>query len=443
MIPRYTRPEMGRIWSDENRLRKWLEVEIAVCDVLAERGEIPQRAAAAIRKKAAFDAGRVLEIEKTVQHDVIAFLTNVAEHVGEEARFVHLGLTSSDVVDTANALLLREAADRILAGIDRLREAVKRRALEHKKTICIGRTHGMHAEPTTLGLKLAIFHEEFGRARDRVARAREAVSVGKLSGAVGTFAHLDPEVEEGVCARLQLKPAPVSNQVIQRDRYAEYVCALAILAASMEKLATEIRHLQRSEVGEAEEPFGKGQKGSSAMPHKRNPVGCEQVCGLARVVKGFAAVALDNVALWHERDISHSSAERVLLPDATILCDYLLHRLAGIVEDLVVHSEAMRRNLEASGGLIFSQAVLLELARRGVSRERAYAWVQEAATRAREGKGSFVENLRGTKELTAVLPAADLGRCFDLERQLRNVDAIFRRVFSDTRAATAGKRRSG
>jgi adenylosuccinate lyase len=327
--------------------------------------------------------------------------------------------------------LLRDAADQVLAGVDRVREALKKRALEHRRTACIGRTHGMHAEPTTFGLKMANFYEEMGRSRQRIVRARETVSVGKLSGAVGTFAHLDPQVEQKVCERLGLQPAPVSNQVIQRDRYAEYVAALGILAATLEKIATEIRHLQRTEVGEAEEPFGGGQKGSSAMPHKRNPVACEQICGLARVVKGHVTVALDNVALWHERDISHSSAERVILPDGTILIDYMLHRMAGILERLVVHPEAMRRNLEASGGLIFSQEVLLALARQGATREEAYAWVQDSAMKARDGKGTFKENLRAQKGIRNFLPDAALERCFDLEQQLRNVDVIFQRVFGE------------
>jgi adenylosuccinate lyase len=422
---------MGEIWSDAHRLAKWLEVELAVCDALAEAGEIPREAAATIRAKAAFDVERVLEIEQSVQHDVIAFLTSVAEHVGPDSRFIHLGLTSSDVVDTANALLMREAADRILGGIDRLLGILKRRALEHRRTPCIGRTHGMHAEPTTFGLKLALFHAEFSRARERVVRAREAISVGKISGAVGTFAHLDPDIEERVCAALGLRPAPISNQVIQRDRIAEYLAALAILAASMEKAATEIRHLQRTEVAEVEEPFGGRQKGSSAMPHKRNPVGCEQVCGLARVIKGHALVALDNVALWHERDISHSSAERVILPDATILADYMLHRLGGILEGMAVHPEAMARNLEATGGLIYSQEVLLALARAGVAREEAYLWVQEAARRSREGQGSFRANLASQEGIRTHLPAAALESCFDLNRQLRHVDRIFRRVFGE------------
>jgi adenylosuccinate lyase len=433
MIPRYTRAAMGRIWTDAHRLEKWLEVELAVCDALAEAGEIPREAASNIRRKAAFDPERVLEIEKTVQHDVIAFLTSVAEHVGPDSRFIHLGLTSSDVVDTANALLMREAADLVLSGIDALREALERRAMEHQRTPCVGRTHGIHAEPTTFGLKLAIFHEELGRARERVARARESISVGKISGAVGTFAHLEPAIEERACAALGLRPAPISNQILQRDRFAEYVCALAILAASLEKVATEIRHLQRTEVAEAEEPFGGGQKGSSAMPHKRNPVGCEQVCGLARVVKSHALVALDDVALWHERDISHSSAERIILPDATILIDYMLHRLTGIVSGMVVYPEAMRRNLEATGGLIYSQEVLLALARAGATREEAYGWVQEAAMRARDGGGSFRSHLESRDGIRKYLSAADLGKCFDLERQLRHVDEIFRRVFRGAR----------
>ncbi|HEU5181631.1 MAG TPA: adenylosuccinate lyase [Candidatus Polarisedimenticolia bacterium] len=442
MISRYTRIEMGRIWTDAHRMEKWLEVELAVVDVMAEVGEIPRQAAENIRRKAAFDAERALEIEKTVQHDVIAFLTSVAEHVGADSRFIHLGLTSSDVVDTAQALLLREAADQILRGIDRVRSALKARALEHRKTPCIGRTHGVHAEPTTFGLKMAVLFAEFGRARERVERAREAISVGKISGAVGTFAHLDPAVEEKVCEKLGLTPAPVSNQVIQRDRYAEYIAALGILAASMEKTATEIRHLQRTEVAEAEEPFGGGQKGSSAMPHKRNPVGCEQICGLARVIKGNVGVALENVALWHERDISHSSAERVILPDSTILADYMLNRLAGILERLVVYPEAMRRNLESSGGLVYSQEVLLALARRGATREEAYAWVQGAAMSAREGKGSFRENLKSQPGILKILDAGELERCFDLERQLRNVDRIFERVFG-AEAAESPRDRGG
>ncbi len=429
MIARYTRTEMGRIWSDAYRLQKWLEVELAVCDALAAEGKIPAQAAANIRKKAAFDPNRILEIEKAVQHDVIAFLTNLAEHVGPDSRFVHLGLTSSDVVDTANALLLREAADQILSGIDRLREVLKRRALEHRDTVCVGRTHGIHAEPTTFGLKLAVFYAEFGRDRERLERARVATSFGKISGAVGTFAHLDPVIEEKVCTALGLSAAPASNQVIQRDRIAEYVSALAILAASMEKVATEIRHLQRTEVREVEEHFAPGQKGSSAMPHKRNPVGCEQICGLARIVKSHVAVALDNIPLWHERDISHSSAERVILPDSTILVDYMLHRLAGILDRLVVRPEAMRKNLQVSSGLVHSQEVLLALARSGVRREDAYAWVQEAAMNTLDGKGSFHSNLKEQPGIRKHLSADELDRCFDLDRQLRNVPVIFRRVF--------------
>jgi adenylosuccinate lyase len=434
VIARYTRPEMGRIWTDAHRMQKWLDVELIFCDVLAEANEIPKEAAANIRKKAAFDVQRALEIEKTVQHDVIAFLTSVAEHVGPDSRFIHLGLTSSDVVDTAQALLLRDAADLILAGIERVRSALKQRALEHRHTPCVGRTHGVHAEPTTFGLKMLLFYEEFGRARERLVRAREAISVGKISGAVGTFAHLDPEVEEKVCARLGLRPAPVSNQVIQRDRFAEYTAALGILAASMEKIATEIRHLQRTEVGEAEEPFGGGQKGSSAMPHKRNPVGCEQICGLARVMRSHVVVAMENVALWHERDISHSSAERVVLPDGSILADYMLHRLAGILEKLVVHPEAMLRNLELTGDLFYSGGVLLALARKGATREDAYAWVQEAAMKAREGKGTFRGNLREKGEVRKLLSEGELERCFDLGQQLRNVDRIFRRVLGEEAA---------
>ena len=431
MIARYTNPEMGRIWSDERRYETWLLVETAAAEAMSAAGIIPVEAARDIRERGAFDIPRIEEIEKTTQHDVIAFTTAVAEKVGPSGRWIHFGMTSSDVIDTAQAVQMRDACDLVLKDLDSLMDAVRERAVEHRMTPMIGRTHGVHAEPMTFGVKLALWHAELARDVERVEQARRTVSVGKLSGAVGTFAHLDPEVERKVCERLGLQPAPVSNQVIQRDRHAEYMAALGILAASLEKIATEIRHLQRSEVSEAEEPFGGGQKGSSAMPHKRNPVGCEQICGLARVVKGHVMVALDNVALWHERDISHSSAERVILPDGAILIDYMLHRMAGILDRLVVHPEAMRRNLEASGGLIYSQEVLLALSRKGTAREEAYAWVQEAAMKAREGKGSFKENLRSQTGIRKALGDAELDRCFDPEQQLKNVDAIFRRVFHE------------
>jgi len=430
MIPRYSRPEMSRIWDEPNRLQRWLDVELAVCDALAEAGEIPRPAAAAIRAKARFDPERVRAIEATVQHDVIAFLTNVAEHVGPEARYVHLGLTSNDVVDTAQALQMTEAADLLLKGLEGLAAAIRTRAFEHKDTVMIGRTHGMHAEPITFGLVLALWHTEVRRAIERLAAARRRVAVGKLSGAVGTFAHLEPEIEAAALKNLGLDPAPIASQVVQRDRHAEYVAALALAATSIERFAVEIRHLQRTEVGEVEEPFGAGQKGSSAMPHKKNPVGCEQMSGLARLIRGHLQAAFENVPLWHERDISHSSAERVILPDATILLDYMLHRFTRIVSGMVVHAGAMRRNLEASGGLIYSGTVLLELAKKGVSREDAYAWVQEAAMRAGEGAGDFKTILRNDARVMRHLSAGDLDRAFDLAHHLRHVDTLFRRAFA-------------
>jgi adenylosuccinate lyase len=429
MIPRYTRPEMGRIWDEENRFRRWLEVELAVCDALADAGQIPKPAAAAIRAKARFEVARIRAIEATVQHDVIAFLTNVAEHVGPEARYVHLGLTSNDVVDTAQALQMTEAADLLIAGLEGLARAIERRAFEHKDTVMVGRTHGMHAEPTTFGLKLAVWYAETARDLERLRAARSRVAVGKLSGAVGTFAHLEPEIEAAALGRLGLEPVAAATQIVQRDRHAEFLAALALTATSIEKFATEIRHLQRSEVGEVEEPFAKGQKGSSAMPHKRNPVGCEQMAGLARLLRGYLQTALENVPLWHERDISHSSAERVILPDACLALDFMIHRFTRIVSEMVVHADAMRRNLEASGGLLFSGTVLLELARQGVPREEAYGWVQAAALRALEGKGSFRALLGADPNVARRLAPAEIDRCFDLGHHLRHVDTLFRRVF--------------
>ncbi|MEK7282458.1 MAG: adenylosuccinate lyase [Acidobacteriota bacterium] len=429
MIPRYSRPEMTRIWEDERKLQRWLDVELAACDALADRGLIPKQAAANIRARARFDVKRVKEIEATVQHDVIAFINNVAENVGPDAWYIHLGLTSNDVVDTAQALQMVEAAELLIKGLEGLAGAIEKRAFEHKNTVMVGRTHGMHAEPMTFGLKLALWHSEVRRNIDRLAAARRRVAVGKLSGAVGTFAHIDPDVEAAALGSLGLEPVPIASQVVQRDRHAEYLGALAITATSIEKFATEIRHLQRTEVGEVEEPFGAGQKGSSAMPHKRNPIGCEQMSGLARLVRGYLHVALENIPLWHERDISHSSAERIVLPDATILLDYMIHRFTRIVAGMVVHPEAMRRNLELSGGLIFSGTVLLELARKGVTRDDAYGWVQKAAMAAQDGKGDFKTLLKKDPNISARLGAEDLDRCFDLKHHLRHVDDLFKRAF--------------
>ena len=429
MIHRYTHPEMGAIWSDERRYQTWLDVELAAADAMAEAGLVPAEAARELRARAAFDVTRIEEIEQTTQHDVIAFTTAVAEKAGPSARWLHFGLTSSDVIDTAQALQMREACELIIKDIAGLMEAVRLRAEEHRRTPMIGRTHGVHAEPMTFGIKLALWYSELQRDLDRVLRARGIVSVGKLSGAVGTFAHLDPQIEARVCARLGLEPAPVASQVIQRDRHAELLAALAITAASLEKFALEIRGLQKTEIGEVEEPFGKGQKGSSAMPHKRNPIGCEQITGLARLIRANAMAALENIALWHERDISHSSVERVILPDSFIALDHMLRRFTRIVRGMVVYPERMRENLERSRGVVFSGTVLLELAKRGVSREQAYEWVQRNAMRAFHEQKDFKELLLADPDLAAVLGRAEIERAFDLHEQLRNVDAIFDRVF--------------
>ena len=430
MIRRYTNPEMGAIWSEQRRYETWLAVELAAADAMAEAGLVPADAARDLRARGAFDIARIEEIEQTTQHDVIAFTTAVAEKVGPSARWLHFGLTSSDVVDTALAIQMREACDLIVRGIAGLMEAVRTRAEEHRRTPMIGRTHGVHAEPMTFGLKLALWYAELQRDMDRVLRAREVVSVGKISGAVGTFAHLDPAIEASVCGRLGLEPAPVSSQIIQRDRHAELMTSLAIAAASLEKFAVEIRGLQKTEIGEVEEPFGKGQKGSSAMPHKRNPVGCEQVAGLARLVRANAMAALENIALWHERDISHSSVERVILPDSFIALDHMLRRFARIVRGMVVYPDRMKENLDRSRGVVFSGTVLLELARRGISREQAYEWVQRNAMRSFHEHRDFKELLLADPDLTRVLTPADVERAFDLDDQMRNVDAIFDRVFT-------------
>ena len=420
---------MGRIWSEQRRYETWLQVEVAAAEAMAEAGIVPAEAARELKAKGGFDIARIEEIEKTTQHDVIAFTTSVAEIVGPSARWLHFGLTSSDVVDTAQALQMVEAADLILKNLSALAEAVKTRAHEHKDTPMIGRTHGVHAEVMTFGLKLALWYAELLRDTERVRRARETVRVGKISGAVGTFAHLDPAVESAVCRRLGLQPAPISSQVIQRDRHAELLAALAITAASLEKFALEIRGLQKTEIGEVEEPFGKGQKGSSAMPHKRNPIGCEQIVGLARLIRANAMAAMENIALWHERDISHSSVERVILPDSFIALDHMLRRFTRIVSGMVVYPERMRENLNRSRGVVFSGQVLLELARRGVSREQAYDWVQRNAMRSFDEQRDFKPLLLADADITRTLPAAEIEKAFDLKEQLRNVDAIFKRVF--------------
>jgi adenylosuccinate lyase len=430
MIRRYTHPDMGAIWSEQRRYETWLEVELAAADAMAEAGLVPAEAARELRAKAAFDIARIEQIEQTTQHDVIAFTTAVAEQVGPAARWLHFGLTSSDVVDTAQAIQMREGCDLIVKDVAALMEAVRTRAEEHRRTPMIGRTHGVHAEPMTFGLKLALWYAELQRDLDRLLRARDAVAVGKISGAVGTFAHLDPMIEARVCARLGLQPAPVSSQVIQRDRHAELMTTLAITAASLEKFAVEIRGLQKTEIGEVEEPFAKGQKGSSAMPHKRNPIGCEQITGLARLLRGNAMAALENVALWHERDISHSSVERVILPDSFIALDHMLRRFTRIVRGMVVYPDRMMDNLNRSRGVVFSGTVLLELARRGISREQAYEWVQRNAMRSFHEQKDFKSLLLADPDLTKVLPAPEIEKAFDLNDQLRNVDAIFDRVFA-------------
>ena len=432
MIPRYTRAEMGRVWSDENKFQKWLEVELAAADTLAESGVVPPEVAKKLRASARVDAARILELEAKVKHDVVAFTMAVGESVGDAAAagWLHYGLTSNDVVDTAQALQLGDASKLIEKGLVDLGEVLKRRAHEFKDTPQIGRTHGVHAEPITFGLKLAICWAENQRNLARFRAAAADLNVGKISGAVGTCSHLGPDVEEKTLARLGLKVAPISSQVLQRDRHAHYAGVLAVIAASLEKIAFEIRHLQRTEVREAEEPFGAGQRGSSAMPHKRNPVQCEQVCGLARVVRSNAQAALENVALWHERDISHSSVERVVLPDSTTMVDYLLARMNNIVANLRVFPERMLRNLHATQGLVFSGQLLQDLVEHGMPREQAYACVQENAMAAWESESSFRDRVAADPRITKALDKAALERTFDLQRQLRYVDAIFRRVFA-------------
>jgi adenylosuccinate lyase len=431
MISRYSRPEMGRLWEPENRFQKWLDVEIAACEAWAEMGEIPHDALEIIRQKAKFDVARIDEIEKTVKHDVIAFLTSVAEFVGPESRYVHKGLTSSDVVDTALSLLMKEAADIIIKDIEALMEVLKTQAFKSKDMPCIGRSHGVHAEPMTFGLKFALWYEDSKRNLRRMKQAKETISIGKFSGAVGTFSNIPTELEEKVCAKLGLSPEPVATQVVQRDRHAEYMSALALTAACIEKIAVEIRHLQRTEVREAEEPFSAGQKGSSAMPHKRNPVGCENLSGLARVVRSNALAAFENIALWHERDISHSSVERVIIPDSTILIDYMLHRITGILKDMHIYPEKMMANIESSYGLYNSQRIMLAVTEKGATREDAYEMVQRNAMESWKKGTGFMKLLQTDSDIAKYLSPHEIENIFDLKYYLRNIDYVFKRVFKE------------
>jgi len=425
---------MADVWEPENRFRKWLEIEIFACEAMADLGLVPRGALKEIQQRAGFDAARVEEVEKIVKHDVIAFLTTVSERVGPAARYLHLGMTSSDILDTSLAMQLVEAAAILEEDLKAFLAVLKRRAFEHRHTPIVGRTHGMHAEPTTFGLKLALWYAEMERNQERLRRAKEGVGYGKISGAVGTFAHLPPEVEAYVCKKCGLKPAPVSSQIIQRDRHAEFFTTLAIIGTSLEKIAVEIRHLQRTEVNEAEEPFTKGQKGSSAMPHKRNPIGSENIAGLSRVLRGNAWASLENVALWHERDISHSSVERVIGPDSTILLDYMLERMTRMMDQLVVYPENMMANLEKTRGMIYSEGILLKLVQKGLTREEAYALVQKAAFRVMEGKKDFRGILLKDRAILRHLKPKEIRECLDLSHSLRNVDTIFKRVFVNSRA---------
>ena len=428
MIERYTLPEMGDVWSRQNKFQKWLDVEIAVCEVQHERGHIPDGAWHQIRENARFDISRIDEIEAVVHHDVIAFLTSVAEFVGPDSRYIHRGMTSSDVLDTAGSLQIQQAGKTILSVLDLFIKVLARRAVEFKDTVCIGRSHGVHAEPTTFGLKLALWYDEAKRNKTRLEHALEDIRVGKISGAVGTFAHLDIEVEERVCEKLGLKPALVSTQIIQRDLHAHFLSVLACIGASLEKIAVEIRHLQRTEVLEAEEYFSKGQKGSSAMPHKRNPIVCERIAGLARLVRTNAQAALENVALWHERDISHSSVERVIFPDSTIIVHYMLTKALNLIDKLLVYPDAMKTNMEKTHGLIFSQTLLLALVDAGMTREDGYALVQESAMKCWKEKTPFLQLVTENENITKHIQKEEIEKLFNLDNHLRNVDAIFRRV---------------
>ncbi|MDH5767870.1 MAG: adenylosuccinate lyase [Nitrospirota bacterium] len=429
MIPRYTRPEMGQLWDVKAKYQKWLDVEIAVCEAWAELGEIPIDVVNVIKKKAMFDVKRIDEIESVVKHDVIAFLTSVAENVGPESRFIHKGLTSSDIIDTALSLLMKNASDIIIQDIKGLMDVLKRQAYKYREVPTMGRSHGVHAEPMTFGLKFALWYEDMKRNLERMKRAKEIISAGKLSGAVGTFSNIPPIIEEKVCKKLGLKPEPVATQIVQRDRHAEYLTTLALIAASIEKIVIEIRHLQRSEVLEAEEPFMAGQKGSSAMPHKRNPVGCENLSGLARLIRANAMAALENIALWHERDISHSSVERVIIPDSSILIDYMLDRLKGILDGLHVYPKKMKDNMAKSYGLYNSQRVMLALIDKGLTREDAYGIVQRNAMKSWQSGVEFKKLLLKDKEVKKYLSAKEIENIFDLKYYLKNVDYIFKRVF--------------
>ncbi len=419
---------MKAIWSEQNKFRKWLEIELLACEAQAQLGNIPADDLKAIKQGASFDIERINQIETEVHHDVIAFLTSVGEKVGPSSRFIHMGMTSSDVLDTAWGSLMKEAGELVLEGMRKLSQALRKKAMEHKDTLMMGRSHGVHAEPTTMGLKFAMWWQENERNIVRMESAVKAAACGKISGAVGTFAHIDPRVEEYVCGKMGLMPEPVATQVVQRDRHAEYLCTLAVVAASLEKIALEIRHLQRTEVREAEEPFAKGQKGSSAMPHKKNPIICERICGMARLLRGNAQVGLENVALWHERDISHSSAERVVIPDSTIALDYMLDKAVWLIEGLRVNPQRMLKNIESSGGLIFSQALLLALVEKGKSREEAYALVQRNALRVWEEGGSLRVAAENDREISSLLKGEALDRIFDLEAFLKNLDHIYRRI---------------
>ena len=429
MIERYSRPEMARIWEPENRFKKWLDIEIAACEIWTRLGKIPEHSLAVIKEKADFDVSEIDEIERVVKHDVIAFLTSVAKYVGPDSRFIHMGMTSSDVLDTSLALQLKEAGELIIEGIKSLMEALEKRAVEHRDTPMMGRSHAIHAEPVTFGLKMAIWYDEMKRNLKRMERAVGVVSVGMISGAVGTFAHMPMEIEEGVCKILGLKPAPASSQIIQRDRHGEYFGTLALIASSIEKIALEIRHLQRTEVYEAEEPFTKGQKGSSAMPHKRNPVLSENLSGLARLVRGYSFSALENIPLWHERDISHSSVERVIAPDATIVLDFMLHRVTGLIDGLVVYPENMMKNINLMNGLVFSQQIMLKLVEKGITREEAYSLVQRNAMKVWEHGADFKAELLGDEDVKRLLTDEEIESSFNLDYYLKNVKNIFDRVF--------------
>ncbi len=428
MIDRYSRKEISRIWDLENKFRIWLDIEIAVCEVQASDGIVPREDLATIKESASFDVDRILEIENQVHHDVIAFLTAVGEKVGPSSRFIHYGLTSSDIVDTALSIQLKQSGEILLSGIDRLIDVLKKLALTHKNTPCMGRSHGVHAEPTTFGVKMCLYYEEFMRNRERVRNAIEAVSFGKFSGAVGTFSNISPDIEQRVCEKLGLKPDTISTQVIQRDRHAEYMASLAICAGTLDKLATEIRHLQRTEVREVEEPFQKGQKGSSAMPHKRNPILCERVTGISRVIKANMNVALDDITLWHERDISHSSAERIIFPDSTIALDYLIHRMIFVMENLHVYPDNMMDNINRTGGLFYSQSLLLALVEKGMSREDAYNTVQDMAMRVWAREGSLRELCSKDPVVSKTLHVEQLDKIFDLQRYLKNIDFIYKKI---------------